>query len=239
MDFIEYADRVDLTRKGEMDRARLIAYYWVKTHKIADFVLADLLQLWGQLNVPQPNVTRLAGRLTAAEGFPRSPKRGHFRLHADVTRGLEADYEELFNAPAPTVAPRSGGRTLIDESRIAELRTLTGRRLDPLRLVRICEEINISYSMGCLMAVAVLSRTLINHVPPAFGFTAFAQVASNYGGGRSFKKVAEKLEETARAIGDMIAHETMRASETLPSPAMIDFSQELDVLLGEVIRLLK
>jgi hypothetical protein len=93
------------------------------------------------------------------------------------------------------------------------------------------------------MAVALLARTVINHVPPALGFNTFAEVANNYGGGpqtnRSFKKIAKKLEEVARNIGDMIAHETMRSVESLPSPAQIDFSQEFDVLLQEVARVLR
>ena len=240
MEFVEYARRVELISQTEIGKAQLIAYFLTKARNATDFELSDLLALWGMLQIPQPNATRLAGRLTASTGFPRSPKSGFFRLHAEKVHEFDAAYSNLFEASVPV--PRSGSRDLIDEARLAELRSLSGCKLDPARLIRICEEINGCYAWGGYMSVALLSRTLINHVPPVFGYKTFSEVANNYGGatsGKSFKKVAAKLDDSARNIGDMIAHETMRPVESLPSIAMIDFSQELDVLLGEVVRLLK
>jgi hypothetical protein len=131
----------------------------------------------------------------------------------------------------------------VDVARVEDLRSLIGSKPDPLRLVRLCEEINTNYATECAMGVALLARTIINHVPPALGFRTFSEVANNYGGDpkaqRSFKKVAQRLEETQRAIADSIAHETMRDAESLPTLTQIDFSQELDLLLAEVTRVLR
>jgi hypothetical protein len=238
MEFAEYAEAVDLGAKSELDKAELIAYYVVKKSANIDFGVNDLLYYWNQLAVPQPNSSRLFRRMTGDGRFPKSPTAGLLRLHANKFTNMDADFGPLF-VTTPTPVTRAGGRTLIDPARISELRSLRDCKLDPTRLIRICEEINICYSTECLMAVAVLSRTLINHIPPVFGFNSFVQVVSNYGGSKSFKQMAAKLEQTARNIGDMIAHEMIRPVETLPSAATIDFSQELDVLLGEVVRLLK
>jgi hypothetical protein len=240
VEFEDYARQVNLLGEDEIGRATLIAYFLVKQTKVRDFTVRDLTMLWGKLDVGQPNVSRLTKKIGACGWFPRSVTKGHFRLHSDRVQALDARFPELFKQIRRRT--NTGSKTFVDDVRIRELQGLSGRRLDPSRLVRICEEINMCYENGCLMAVALLARTIINHVPPVFGFGNFSEVANNYGGagkGRSFKKVAQKLEESARNIGDMIAHETMRRTETLPSPAQIDFSQELDVLLGEVGRVLR
>jgi hypothetical protein len=93
------------------------------------------------------------------------------------------------------------------------------------------------------MAVALLARTIINHIPPALGHSNFSEVANNYGGDakthKSFKQMAKKLEGAARIIGDLTAHQPMRQVESLPGPSQIDFSQEFDVLLAEVARVIR
>ena len=40
-------------------------------------------------------------------------------------------------------------------------------------------------------------------------------------------------------VADGLLHVHIRASETLPSAAQVDYSQSLDVLLGEVVRFLR
>ncbi len=142
-----------------------------------------------------------------------------------------------------TPTARRGGAGFVDQARIEELRALQGKKPNPTRLTRLCEEINACYKNNSLLAVALLARTVINHVPPVFGFNTFSEVANNYGGdpktNKSFKQIARRLEEAARSIGDKIAHETMRPVESLPSAAQVDFSPEFDVLLEEVARLLR
>jgi hypothetical protein len=239
MDFEDYARLVNLVNEGEIQKACLIAYFLVRNLKQTDFTVRDITGLWGQLHIAQPNVSRLTRNIRSNEWFPRSVKKDHFRLHAERVRELDDEFADIFSVR--TARPRSGGKTFVHGDRIEELRAAPRNKLDATRLIRICEEINTSYANDCLMAVALLARTLINHVPPVFGFGNFSEVANNYGGagkGKSFKKVAQKLDESARNIGDMIAHEVMRSKESLPSAVQIDFSQELDVLLAEVIRLL-
>lgn len=47
----------------------------------------------------------------------------------------------------------------------------------------------------------MLTRGLLDHVPPLFGRSSFAEVANNYsGGGRSFKETMHHLENSARKV---------------------------------------
>jgi hypothetical protein len=85
----------------------------------------------------------------------------------------------------------------------------------------------------------MLVRAIIDHVPPIFGVKSFSEVASNYGGSRSFRESMQHLAVSARKIADGHLHVQIRASEVLPTWTQVDFSRDLDVLLGEVVRILR
>lgn len=130
-------------------------------------------------------------------------------------------------------------RTFVDQNRIEELRKIQSGNYDLSRLIRLCEELNNSLSTGALYAIAMLTRSLIDHVPPIFGQASFSGVANNYGGTSSFRQSMTHLDETSRKIADMSLHTQIRSSETLLTPTQVNFSQELDVLLAEIVRILK
>ncbi len=126
---------------------------------------------------------------------------------------------------------------LISETRLDELRALSSSRFDLKKLIRLCEEINTAYSAECYFATAMLTRAILDHVPPVFGLTTFAEVANNYGsGGRSFKETMQHLENASRRVADAHLHMPIRSSETLPNSQQVNCSQQLDVLLGEIVR---
>jgi hypothetical protein len=127
----------------------------------------------------------------------------------------------------------------VDESRIADLRRIETPNFDLRKLVALCEELNQCYRSQCYHAVAALNRGMIDHVAPVFGNRTFTEVVNNYGGTKSFKECVQRLNETGRKIADAHLHTPIRASEVLPTRVQVNFSNEIDVLLGEIIRLLQ
>ena len=129
--------------------------------------------------------------------------------------------------------------TFVSSSRLAELRTLPNGKWDFSRLIRLCEELNVAYANGCLMATAMLVRGLTDHVPPIFGCKNFSDVANNYAGAQSFRGSMKHLDGSLRNIADAHLHVHIRKSETLPTPAQVPFQADLDVLLSEIVRVSK
>jgi len=80
----------------------------------------------------------------------------------------------------------------------------------------------------------MLGRALINHIPPIFEFKNFKDFSNNYGG-KSFKINMKNLEVSMRSIANNYLHETIRKKESLPNETQVNFSQDFDVLLGEII----
>jgi hypothetical protein len=126
----------------------------------------------------------------------------------------------------------------VDMSRIAELKSAKSKDWDLTRLIRICEELNIAFSNNCFMSVAMLGRAVIDHVPPIFGKKNFSEVASQYGP-QSFQRSMKNLQLSLRNIADMHLHLPVRRQEVLPTVTQVDFHRDLDVLLGEIARVLK
>jgi hypothetical protein len=127
----------------------------------------------------------------------------------------------------------------VDEARLTDLRQLSPANFDLRKLIGICNELNVCYRSQCYFAVAALTRTLLDHVPPVFALDTFAQVANHYsGGGRSFSGSMKHLETSARHIADGHLHGRIRKKESLPTRTQVNFSSDIDVLLGEVVRVL-
>jgi hypothetical protein len=128
----------------------------------------------------------------------------------------------------------------IAATRIKELKELSSPDFAFKKLIRLCEELNSSYMNGNYYATAMLTRGVLDHVPPLFGHSSFVQVASNYaGGGKSFKEAMEHLQGAAKKIGDGHLHTHIRKTETLPTRQQVSCGQQLDLLLGEIIRIKK
>lgn len=165
-------------------------------------------------------------------------------FHRDLVRLVrQAINKEL---AAAEVVPGKVGETsqlvpsdFVNESRIAELKTIQSSSFDLTRLIELCREIDFCYRHECYLAVAALTRALLDHVPPIFGFSSFTEVARNYSGGKSFRDSMQHLEKSARKIGDANLHTQIRRRESLPTPTQVNFANDLDVLLAEILRILK
>jgi hypothetical protein len=137
-----------------------------------------------------------------------------------------------------------GTKTNTDEfvnaTRLSELRATKSKTYDLTRLTELCDELNKTIANECYMAVAMLVRAILDHVPPIFACKYFAEVANNYNGGsKSFKQSMTNLESSSRKIADAHLHTQIRSKEILPNKTQVNFSNDLDVLLAEIVRLLK
>jgi hypothetical protein len=165
---------------------------------------------------------------------------------------LDARSGQRATSPSrPNVVPRTprtigalgalvsqAGGSFIDPGRIEQLREASGG-YDTARLVRLCEELNDCHREQCYIAVAALTRALLDHVPPIFGAQNFSDVANQHPGhNRSFKASMRHLDGVARNIANAHLHQQIRSREVLPTATQVNFAQELDVLLAEIVRTL-
>ncbi|WP_054536106.1 hypothetical protein [Herpetosiphon geysericola] len=148
------------------------------------------------------------------------------RLLASVTADLP-------QAPLPI--------DVVDPQRLTDLRAIAADNpaFDLRKLIRLLEELVLCMDQRALFAAAMLTRAIIDHVPPIFACKTFNEVVNNYPGSRSFKDSMGILNNSVRKIADSHLHTHIRASEVLPTRVQVDSARELDVLLSEIIRILQ
>lgn len=149
---------------------------------------------------------------------------------------LKLDLADSGARPVSAHRRQSGNPTLIAESRLRELQALASPDFDFTKLIRLCEELNIAAREECHFATAMLTRGLLDHVPPVFGKATFSEVANNYGG-RSFKELMQPLDGIARKVADWHLHGQIRRREPLPAAQQVQFAASLDTLLSEIVRI--
>lgn len=146
---------------------------------------------------------------------------------------------QLESEPSTPVKLGSPAADYVHQSRIRELVAAKPKNLDLTKLVQFCNELNSSLREGNFFSLIIICRAILDHVPPAFGFKTFSEVTSNYAGTTSFKASMERLNNSSRKIADQHLHAQMRSSEVLPTVTQVDFSNDLDVLLAEIVRIAK
>lgn len=149
--------------------------------------------------------------------------------HETAWMGSSVDHEPALENPA---APN-----YVDPRRIKNLQSIISNDFDLRKVIRLCEELNDCSKRGNFIAVASLVRALLDHIPPIFDRASFKEVANNFAG-KSLKRSFQNLENSSRKISDALLHQTIRKRESLPTRVMVNFSNDFDVLLGEVARIL-
>jgi len=158
-------------------------------------------------------------------------------FHNDLVRVLKPHIEvEHKSISRPLAEPLP--HRFVDPTRLDQLKAVHSKHFDLIKIVRLCEEIDFCFRNDCHLAVSALTRALLDHVPPIFGAKSFPEVVNNYGGSRSFKDSMQHLELSARKIADAHLHTQIRSKETLPTATQVNFSNDLDVLLAEIVRIL-
>lgn len=156
---------------------------------------------------------------------------------------LEMSIEQLRHeleseAPAHPVKLSSPMGDYVHQDRIDAMKRIPSKQFDLTKLIQFCNELNSCRRNGNLYAIIMLCRAIIDHVPPIFKLKTFNEVANNYAGSGSFKESMERLNSSSRKIADQHLHTLIRNSEVLPTITQVDFSNDLDLLLSEVVRIL-
>lgn len=127
----------------------------------------------------------------------------------------------------------------VHPDRIRQLKSCKSSQYDLAKLVAFCEELNTCHQANQVLAVPMLVRAILDHVAPVLGCKSFAEVANNYAGSKSFREGMGHLDNTSRKIADSFLHTQVRSNETLPTTTQVDFRNSLDMLLQEIVRVLK
>ncbi|MEW6193614.1 MAG: hypothetical protein AB1521_00480 [Bacteroidota bacterium] len=127
----------------------------------------------------------------------------------------------------------------ISAERISELYNVNSTQYDLSKLRQLLKELNYSAKHKNIYSIAMIIRAILDHVPPIFGFNTFQEVVNNYSWSKSNKELISRLESSLRNIADSYLHTKIKKKEIIPSLTQVDFRPEIDVLIIEVLSIIK
>lgn len=148
MELASFVSSAQLFDKSEVERARLLAYYYLRQDDVEEFNAGQMCGWFTDLSLARPNPTRLKARLTSANGFVRGSAKGTYRLHAKTVLELDNLHSGGFGTRDVVV---SAGSVIPDL-------LLTGA---PGYVTRLANQINASYEHAIFDGCAVLMRRLV------------------------------------------------------------------------------
>lgn len=221
--------------KKEIDKILYLAYFNLQANKVQDFTPNDVSRWFSELSLPRPNTSRLRYNIRKSRKFIVGNTKDSYRLHANAMKELNKQLVSMFETHKIKAKHTSGH--YVNPARIDALKSLKSNTFDFRKLVKLCEELNICYQYECYLSLVMLTRAIIDHVPPIFGCKSFSQISNNYNGSKSFKDSMFHLSGSLRKIADQHLHCQIRKNESLPTLTQADFSNDLDVLISEIVRI--
>ncbi len=215
------------------DRAVAFLYFYAVRGN-SGATLQQIIFDFNNTGLGSPNITKLrtsivkdrrTAKVSANKWRLKSDKIGEFEKKFQLNQCLKGKQSK------PIVI----GGGYIDKSRVKSLKKKNGK-FDFSRLLQMLKELNHAFSVENYISVILLIRAILDHVPPIFGLNTFSEVANSYGG-KSFKDSMLNLENSSRKIADSYLHTKIRRKESLPSKTQVNFSNDLDVLLAEIVRI--
>lgn len=153
-------------------------------------------------------------------------------------KNFKFEVEKILSSQVDNKIEYNNQNYYIENSVILALSKISSKEYDLSKLIKMTKELNDNYSLGNYLSCGMLIRSILDHVPPIFKKKKFTEVVNNYGE-KSFKDLIKPLEESSRKIADSYLHLPVRSRESLPTKIQIEFKANMDILLSEIIRILK
>ncbi len=215
------------------DRAVALLYFYA-VNKNSGATLKQIISDFDNAGLGSPNITKLRNAI-AKDRRTAKVSKDEWRLKSDKVAEVEKELQlDLCLANGQNKPVLLNG-DYIDKKRFQALKKKTGK-FDFSRLLQMLTEVDHAFSVGNYISVILLTRAILDHVPPIFNSNVFTEVANNYGT-KSFKGSMSHLENSSRKIADSYLHTKIRSIESLPSKTQVNFSNDLDVLLAEIVRI--
>ncbi len=215
------------------DRAVALLYFYA-VNKHGGATLKQIISDFDNAGLGIPNITKLRTAILKDRRTAKVSK-DEWRLKSDkiaeVEKALQLD--RCLNDKQTKAVALSGD--YIDKRRFQALKKKQGK-FDFSRLIQMLTELDYASSAENYISVILLTRAVLDHVPPIFSLNIFTEVANNHGT-KSFKDSMSHLENSSRKIADSYLHTKIRSKESLPNKTQVNFSNDIDVLLAEIVRI--
>lgn len=230
----DFSDGMSKSATSILNRSICFLYFHFK--KDSDGVtLNQIINDFKTTKLGNPNSTRLRNALLKDRRVMKLPK-DLWQIKSDKITGIEKQFrlDKYLEEKLPKQPILHG--SYINKNRFNEIKKLKSK-FDLTRLIKMLSELDSAFEVKNYISVILLVRAILDHIPPVFGFNTFSEFSNNYSGAKSFKESMLNLENSSRKIADNYLHVKIRNKEILPNSTQVNFSNDLDMLLAEIVRI--
>ncbi|GAF73442.1 unnamed protein product [marine sediment metagenome] len=148
MNLNQFCQYSDLLGSKELEKVRLLSFFFHKTVGKYEFTKDDILSWFKNLNLPKPNLSRLTSNIHRSRAFVKGETHGTFKLHAIEFDELQAQYPGLHIKSEEIIAHD----TILPRSLYEKTRGF---------IESLAKQINASYEFNIFDGCAVLMRRLL------------------------------------------------------------------------------
>jgi hypothetical protein len=200
----QFAAKTKILSATEIQKVRLLAYFFLRTSELAQFTTTDVSSWFNQLDLATPNPTRLRENLQKSRTFIRGGLANTFRLHAKEISTLDQEYPHLVEKSEDIVAADE----VLPEALFARTRGF---------IESLSRQINACYEHNAFDGCAVLMRRLVEVL----------LILSYQANGieSKIKDSSGDYKQLVKIIGDAVSNPTLDLSKN--TKACLDTFREL------------
>lgn len=144
----DFSKTVELTKATEIEKVKLLAFFFHKTTLIKEFTLIDVEEWFDKLHFHKPNRSRLKGLIQKSHSFVKGVSNQSWRLHARDLDKLQSTHPDL----------TSEGEEIVSVDTLLPQALYDGSRGF---IESLAKQINASYEYNIFDGCAVLMRRLL------------------------------------------------------------------------------
>jgi hypothetical protein len=144
----QYTQQIDILSETEIEKVKLLAYYFHKTQGKREFDRSDITAWFDQIYLPRPNITRLFQKIRKSKDFVIVRTSSSFRLHAVCLDEMQSKFPGI----------HSNSEEVLSEDTV-----LPGPIYQNTRgfIESLAKQINASFEYNIYDGCAVLMRRLL------------------------------------------------------------------------------
>lgn len=144
MEYKQFATKINLHEKKEIDRVQITAYYLMLQEESVNFNLGDVVKMLCDIGSPISNISRLKRNLSKAREFKKANE-NKYMIVPSIKKQLDAEYSDYLRNNEEI----ESSSEILDEKLFLEKRGY---------LDKLIKQINNCYYNNCYDACAVLMR---------------------------------------------------------------------------------
>lgn len=175
----------DLTKKEQI---KFLAYFHTLIYEVQNFSISDIKDIFERFGLPEPsNISREIVPLTKGKIPVFVKNKFGYTIHPIIIKeisGIFSNRKPISKEKVPKILkPKKANHKtsyIINSKSLIQKLKAKNDGFNYIKLISLINELNFNYANFKPYSCLNLVRSIMDHIPPLFGFNNFEEMVSNY-----------------------------------------------------------